>query len=83
MLKQEDLTITNIRRELDKISHEMMSLIKKYQLSATSPLDVVEMAKARIDDKNDYIRFLELSLEGRIYGDAASVLENATVKTKT
>jgi hypothetical protein len=40
------------------------------------------MARKRIDDKNDYILFLELSLEGRIYGDAASMLEDATVKKK-
>ncbi len=82
MLTKEELTITNIRHELDKISQEMMSLIKKYQLSATSQLEVIEMARTQIDDKNDYIRFLELSLEGRIYGDAASALENATVKTE-
>ena len=30
-------------------------------------------------DQKDYIRFLELSLEGRIYGEAAAALEKATV----
>ncbi len=80
MLKPEELTITNIRNELNKISLEMMELIKKYNLSATSQLDVIEMARTQITEKDDYVRFLELSLEGRIYGEAAAALENATIK---
>ncbi len=80
MLKHEELTITNIRNELNIISAEMMALIQKYNLAATSQLDVIEMARTQITDKDDYVRFLELSLEGRIYGEAAAALEQATVK---
>ncbi len=76
MLKPDELTINNIRKELEKISQEMLSLISKYNLSATTQLDVIDMAKEKITHKEDYIRFLELSLEGRIYGDAAAAIEN-------
>ncbi|MCC3860768.1 hypothetical protein [Pseudemcibacter aquimaris] len=79
MLKASQLTITNIRKELDVISAEMLTLIKKYNLMANSQLEVIEMARTNITDQNDYIRFLELSLEGRIYGEAAAALEKATV----
>ena len=75
MLKPDELTINNIRRELDIISQEMLALINKYKLSAESQLDVIEMARKNIDNTNDYIRFLELSLEGRIYGEAATAIE--------
>ncbi|MCB2091935.1 MAG: hypothetical protein KDF58_10820 [Alphaproteobacteria bacterium] len=76
MLKSDQLTINNIRKELDAISREMIRLINKYELSATSQLDVVDMARQKITDKEDYIRFLELSLEGRIYGEVAAAIEN-------
>lgn len=76
MLKADQLSINNIRKELEIISQEMLALIQKYQLSATSQLDVIEMARAKISNKDDYIRFLELSLEGRIYGEAAAAIEN-------
>lgn len=79
MLKANQLTITNIRNELNKISDEMLILIKKYNLMANSQLEVVEMARQNITDQKDYIRFLELSLEGRIYGDAADTIEKATL----
>lgn len=79
MLKAHELTITNIRKELELISTEMLALIQKYNLMANSQLEVVEMARENITDKDDYIRFLELSLEGRIYGEAAAALEKATV----
>ena len=75
MLKSNELTINNIRKELEIISQEMILLIKKYHLSATSQLEVIEMARDNISDKQDYIRFLELSLEGRIYGEAAAAIE--------
>ena len=78
MLRSDQMTITNIRKELETISQEMLELIKKYQLTASSQLDVVEMARENITDKDDYIRFLELSLEGRIYGEAAAAIEKAT-----
>ena len=77
MLKTNQLNINNIRKELEIISQEMLVLIKKYELTATSQLDVIEMAREKINNKNDYIRFLELSLEGRIYGEAAAAIEKA------
>lgn len=77
MLKAKQLTIHNIATELDKISSEMMGIINKYNLKATSQLDVIDMARDNITDTKDYIRFLELSLEGRIYGDSAHEIENA------
>jgi len=79
MLKANQLSIINIRNELNKISDEMLVLIKKYNLMANSQLEVIEMARKNITDQKDYIRFLELSLEGRIYGEAAAALEKATV----
>lgn len=75
MLKPDELTINNIRKELETISEEMLGLIKKYNLTAASQLDVVDMARKNITAREDYIRFLELSLEGRIYGEAAAAIE--------
>ncbi|MBL4603430.1 MAG: hypothetical protein JKY84_11840 [Emcibacteraceae bacterium] len=75
MLKSDELTINNIRKELEIISQKLIILINKYDLSATSQLEVVEMARDKITDKDDYILFLELSLEGRIYGEAATAVE--------
>lgn len=80
MLSAEELTITNIRKELDRISSQMMQLIQKYSLDATSALEIIPIARRKISDPKDYIRFLELSLEGRILGEAAEALEKATVK---
>ncbi len=80
MLSAEELTITNIRKELDRISSQMMQLIQKYSLDATNALEIIPVARRKISDPKDYIRFLELSLEGRILGEAAEALEKATVK---
>ena len=79
MLKPEELTLTNIRRELDQISGQMMQLIQKYHLDANNSLEIIPVARRKITDPKDYIRFLELSLEGRILGEAAAALEKATV----
>lgn len=79
MLSSEALTITNIRKELEKISSEMMQLIQKYNLDATNALDIIPVARRKIANSQDYTRFLELSLEGRILGEAATALEKATV----
>lgn len=83
MLRSDQLTISNIRKELEKISQEMILLIRKYDLDATSGLDIIEMARVKISEQKDYIRFLELSLEGRIYGEAASALEKATMQAES
>ena len=79
MLSSEELTITNIKKELDIISSEMMRLIQKYNLDATTSMEIIPVAKRKINNAKDYTRFLELSLEGRILGEAATALEKATV----
>ncbi|MCK5425864.1 MAG: hypothetical protein KAI89_10845 [Emcibacter sp.] len=79
MLSSEELTITSIRKELDIISSEMMQLIKKYNLDAANAMEIIPVARRKITKQKDYIRFLELSLEGRILGEAATALEKATV----
>ncbi len=68
MLSHEQLTITNIKKELDIISTEMMQLIQKYNLDAATSLEIIPVAKRKITNPKDYMRFLELSLEGRILG---------------
>jgi len=79
MLSTDNLTLTGIKKQLNSISGEMMGLIQKYQLDATNALDIIPVARQKISDPKDYTRFLELSLEGRILGEAASALEKATV----
>lgn len=79
MLSSEELTITKIKKELDIISSEMMQLIQKYNLDATNSLEIIPVARQKITSPKDYTRFLELSLEGRILGEAATALEKATV----
>lgn len=63
------MTLDEIRARLEVLSEEMTALIHKYRLSAENPLHVIADARARIDHLPDYVRFLELSLEGRILGD--------------
>ena len=77
MLKPEELTTANIQKELQKISAEMLDLIQRYKLNADHPFEIIDVARKNIDLESDYIRFLELSLEGRIYGEAAAALEKA------
>ncbi len=79
MLSSEELTITKIKKKLDIISSEMMRLIQKYNLDATTSTEIIPVAKRKINNPKDYTRFLELSLEGRILGEAATALEKATV----
>ena len=57
----------------------MVELIRKYNLDAANALEIIPIARQKITDQLDYIRFLELSLEGRILGEAATALEKATV----
>jgi hypothetical protein len=54
------LSYSDTRKKLDQITAEMLELIRKYDLDAASPFDVIEVARAKITDQNDYIRFLEL-----------------------
>lgn len=79
MLTYENLTLTTIRHELDIISEKMLGIIKKYNLDATNGLEIIPIARQKISNQKDYIAFLELSLEGRILGEAATALEKATV----
>lgn len=79
MLSTGNLTLTTIRKDLEKISSQMMQLIQKYNLEAANALEIIPVARRKISDPKDYTRFLELSLEGRILGEAATALENATI----
>jgi len=63
-----------IQNELNRISQEVVGLIRRYGLSAESPLEVIKDAKKCITDKDDYIRFLELSLQGRILGEIGEAM---------
>lgn len=63
------MTLEDVRRRLDALSFEMTVLIQKYHLTTESPLGVIQTARNSISDQNDYIKFLELSLEGRILAD--------------
>lgn len=71
ILKNQDL-----QSRLDQISSEMLTLIQKYNLGTQHPLDIIPTAKAQITDKGDYIRFIELSLEGRLIGETFHHAEN-------
>ncbi len=73
----ESKTLSELQTHLEQVSQEMIALIRSYDLDATSPFEVIEVAKRKITKQEDYVRFLELSLEGRIYGEAASALMNA------
>ncbi|KLN61406.1 hypothetical protein WH96_07180 [Kiloniella spongiae] len=67
--------IPEIQNRLEILSQELMALIQEYQLDAQDPLDVIPVARQKVSNKDDYIRFLELSLEGRLLGEAAQHLE--------
>lgn len=63
------MTLEDIRRRLDAVSEEMTLLIRKYNLTTSSALKVISTARTSINDPSDYVKFLELSLEGRILAD--------------
>ncbi len=69
------ISFTDAQKKLEQITAEMLELIRKYELDAESPFDVIPVARAKIDNQQDYIRFLELSIEGRIYGEYADALQ--------
>ncbi|MFH1804623.1 MAG: hypothetical protein ABID63_07025 [Pseudomonadota bacterium] len=69
-----DISFSDAQKKLDQVTAEMIELIRKYDLDAATPFDVIAVARAKISDRDDYIRFLELSLEGRIYGEYADAL---------
>ncbi|WP_120496531.1 hypothetical protein [Kiloniella sp. EL199] len=70
--------IPEIQQRLEALSQELIVLIQEYQLDAQDPLDVIPVARQKVSDKDDYIRFLELSLEGRLLGEAAQHLESSS-----
>lgn len=70
-------SMAEMQKRLNEVTEEMLVLIRRYDLDAENPFDVIEVARRKIGDQQDYIRFLELSLEGRIYGEAAAALEKA------
>ncbi len=70
-------SLSDLQAHLELVSQEMIALIRRYDLDATSPFDVIAVARRKITKPEDYVRFLELSLEGRIYGEAASALMSA------
>ncbi len=70
--------LPEIQKKLSRITNEMLELIHKYNLNAQSPFELISHAKLAIDNQKDYIRFLELSLEGRIYGDAGAACKKIT-----
>ena len=81
-MDNKDKAFNRIKTELDKVSNEMMALIKKYDLEVQNPLDVIPTAQEKITDKDDYVRFIELSLQGRLLGEVAAHLEIAENETK-
>ncbi|WP_417429280.1 hypothetical protein [Kiloniella sp.] len=74
-------TLPGIQKRLEVLSQELITLIQQYQLDAQNPLDVIPVARQKVSKKEDYIRFLELSLEGRLLGEAAQHLETSSEKT--
>ena len=70
-------TNTELHNRLQRISAEMVALIEKYNLVAEHPLEIIPAARACITDRDDYVRFIELSLEGRLIGEVSQHMENA------
>lgn len=70
-------SLQEIQKKLATITNEMLELIHKYNLNAQTPFEVITHARMAIADDKDYIRFLELSLEGRIYGEVGDAIEKA------
>ena len=78
------LAFNRIKTELDKVSNDMLVIINKYKLEVKSPLEVIKIAKQKITNKDDYVKFIELSLQGRLLGEVIQHLdatdENLTKK---
>ena len=70
-------SLEDVKMRLERIAQEMTELIHRYSLSADSALQVIGAARAAIHDRKDYVRFLELSLEGRILADEGERLMRA------
>ncbi|WP_282608313.1 hypothetical protein [Pelagibius sp. Alg239-R121] len=70
-------SLPELQAHLEQVSQEMIGLIRTYDLDATSPFEVIKVAREKIVNQEDYVRFLELSLEGRIFGEAAAAVMDA------
>ena len=81
-MDNKDKAFNRIKNELEKVSNEMLELIEKYNLEVQNPLDIIATAKEKITDKDDYVRFIELSLQGRLLGEVSVHLENAESEPK-
>jgi len=66
--------LDKIQARLNEISQEMVQIIRQYGLTAQSPLEVIADARKNITETDDYIRFLELSLEGRVLGEIGDAM---------
>ena len=67
-----------IKKELESVSAEIVVLITQYALDVSTPLQVIPTAREKITDDQDYIRFLELSLQGRLLGEAVEHLDSTS-----
>ena len=76
-MTQPPQSIAEIQKRLEVLSAEMIELIQTYGLDATDPRDVIATARRKISVSADYVRFLELSLEGRILGELATAQDGA------
>lgn len=66
-----------LQNKLDLVSKEVLSLISKYNLSVSTPMEIIDTAKKNITDEKDYLRFIELSLEGRIISETFEHIQKA------
>lgn len=78
-----DKAFNRIKQDLDKVSGELIDLIHQYNMRVDSPLDIIQTAKQAIDNTDDYIRFLELSLQGRLLGEATEYIKKQNIKLDT
>ncbi|MGB1360918.1 MAG: hypothetical protein ACPG8V_02245 [Alphaproteobacteria bacterium] len=76
-MENKDKAFNRIKNELEKVSEEMLVIINKYNLQVDNPLEIINTAKELITDKDDYVKFIELSLQGRLLGEAAAHLESS------
>lgn len=66
-----------LKQKLDMVSKEVLQIITKYGLSVSSPMEIIEVAKKNITDEKDYIKFIELSLQGRIISETYEHVQKA------
>jgi len=69
------LAFNRIKIELDKVSNEILAIIGNYKLQVESPLEIITTAQKQITDKDDYVKFIELSLQGRLLVEAIQHLD--------